>query len=366
MKFALWILPALPAAFYVGLCYAFRPILWGRREEIKSIMARGETFQAYLMACGLKSDEEMDAVLDAIFYRTFGWARYYLPLALLGATSFAATAITVVWSGLDLGLAAPLQEQIRALPSASIAGLAGAFIWGLYDAVRRCATVDLAPVTVHYVALRMLVAIVIAPMLTAAFADAARPFLAFTIGAFPIRELQDFIRGQARNKLNLTAQSEPVEQPTLHHLQGITSNMLQRLQDEGIHSVAHLAGADPIKLLLKTNIEWKVILDLIDQAILHGYVDEKIAALRRCGIRGAIELASLRADLSSNDAVARDRASRVTQAIANKLDEDFAAVSNMVRNVDEDVQVNLLRSLWGDESLGSEAREEPRAFSAAA
>ena len=50
--------------------------------------------------------------------------------------------------------------------------------------------------------------------------------------------------------------------------------MLQRLQDNGFESAEHLAGDDPIKMLLKTNVEWKVILDLIDQAILFGYVGE--------------------------------------------------------------------------------------------
>jgi hypothetical protein len=156
-----------------------------------------------------------------------------------------------------------------------------------------------------------------------------------------------------------------VEQPTLHLIQGMTPAMLQRLQNEGFEAAEHLAGADPFKLLLRSNLEWKVILDIIDQAILIGYVGEKIAKLRPLGIRGAIEVATVHDPLNDADRKVKEEANRLVSAMAASLDVPEPGVVNLVTNAYEDVQVNLIWDLWGDASLTRESGAEEAADAAA-
>ena len=132
----------------------------------------------------------------------------------------------------------------------------------------------------------MLVAPALAPLIGGAFTDALKSLLGFAIGTFPVVALQDFIKRQAKDKFNLAGSVEPTEGPTLNQLEGMTDGMLGRLLNEGYESVQQLASADPFKLLLKTNLDWKTVLDLIDQAILFNYTGPNGASLRTIGIRG--------------------------------------------------------------------------------
>jgi len=194
----------------------------------------------------------------------------------------------------------------------------------------------------------MLVAATLAPMVSGAFAESLRPLIAFAVGLFPTKEIFDFVRGQARKNLNLTISAQPTEKPNLHKLQGASEAMVGRLIDEGIESAAQLASYDPIKLLLRTNLQWKTILDIIDQAILFDYFGDKCEQLREFGIRGSIELASLHDDLADDDASIRAECGQLVARIASRLDVDEAAVRNAIRNAYEDIQVELLWDLWGD------------------
>ena len=93
----------------------------------------------------------------------------------------------------------------------------------------------------------MLVASILAPMISDAFTDSLRPLIAFAVGLFPTKEIFDFVRGQARKNLNLTTSSQPAEQANLHRLQGASETMVSRLVDEGIESAEQLASYDPFK-----------------------------------------------------------------------------------------------------------------------
>jgi hypothetical protein len=124
--------------------------------------------------------------------------------------------------------------------------------------------------------------------------------------------------------------------------------MVSRLIDEGIESAEQLASYDPFKLLLRTNLQWKTILDIIDQAILFDYFGEKSERLREFGIRGSIELASIQEDFTDDDAAIRAQCEQLVASIACRLEVEEIAVRNAIRNAYEDVQVELLWDLWGD------------------
>jgi hypothetical protein len=141
----------------------------------------------------------------------------------------------------------------------------------------------------------------------------------------------------------------------------MTDGMLGRLLNEGHESVQQLANADPFKLLLRTNLDWKTVLDLVDQAILFNYTGPNGASLRTIGIRGSIELATTEGDLRSDDDAVVAEAKKLVTVIATKLGQDEAGVRNLAKNAFEDVQVNLLWDLWGDEEVNKDQPEDESA-----
>jgi hypothetical protein len=360
----LWIVTLLPGIFYLVLSVNYRPLLDGRKAEISAIMGRGQTFQMYIQA--FASTKDRNAALASLYAESYGFKRYLFPLFELALLNWAAVTIILVKAGFPM-LPGDLQHILAKIPPESLAAVGGASLWGMYDSVERFQSIDLSPASLHYLALRLLLTPVIAYPVGMPFTDAAKLLVALAIGAFPVQTLLDFLKGQARSKLQLTGQPEPVEQPTLSKLQGMTPGMLQRLQSEGFEGAEHVAGADPFKLLLKTNLEWKVILDIIDQAILYDYVGDSIALLRPLGIRGSIEIATIKQSLDNS--AERDEAMKLVGAIAAVLKQDQTGVLNLIRNASEDVQVNLIWALWGETQIepepGTEAGKGDRKAAAA-
>lgn len=354
-NYLLWIAAVLPGIFYVVLCVVYRGLLDGRKAEIRAIMGRGSTFQKYIMAFST-SRMSRDETLASLFAESYGPRRYVTPVFELFLVNFVAVVIFLVKAGFSM-LPPDLQHIVAKVPPESLAALGGSMLWGMYESVQRFEILDLSPASLHYLALRVLLTPAIAPLFGAAFSDSLKYLIAFGIGAFPVQTILDFLKGQARSKLQITGQAEPVEAPTLHKLQGMTSSMLQRLQNEGFESAEHVAGADPFKLLLKTNLEWKVILDIIDQAILFDYIGEGMGLIRPLGIRGSIEIATIQQDLL--DEAQRDEALKLVAAIARVVNQDELGIRNLIRNAYEDVQVNLIWALWGETVLEapSEAKD---------
>lgn len=367
----LWLIIFIPSLFFIQVHSQYRSILHGKRNEVISIMNRGNTFSNYLKAfesVGHRKGESLERTLEGIFYRKYGRSRYYFPLWVNAILSGLFFLIVLVWVKAPMRIPADLSDTVRRLPLATIAGLAGAFIWGLYDVLRRFETVDLSPEALHSIWLRMLTASIIAPMASAPFTESLRPTVAFAIGLFPTKEVLDFVKGQARKQMGMTLSAQPAEPPTLHKLQGLSEGMIDRLLSEDIESAYQLATADPVKLLLNTNVEWKTILDLIDEAILFSYFDEGISSLRFFGIRGAIELASIQERLDGDDSMVRQQAEDLINSIATALGRPVPAIRNAVRNAYEDITVDFLWNLWGDigpedDEDGDEAAEEAEADS---
>jgi hypothetical protein len=171
-----------------------------------------------------------------------------LPIVINTLLTIAAGVITLIWSGLHVaGVPIDIEVAVRRLPSVVIAACAGAFIWGLYDVLSRYQSVDLSPVSLHFVWWRLLLAPPLGYLLGFLFSEPMKPLMGFVIGAFPVRTLRDYIKGLAKKNIKLDADAHPSEEPTLHKIQGMTKDMTDNLYGEGIQSTAHLAQADPIK-----------------------------------------------------------------------------------------------------------------------
>ena len=113
-------------------------------------------------------------------------------------------------------------------------------------------------------------------------------------------------------------------------------------------------------MLRRTNLEWRNVLDMMDQAFLLIYVGPPIAKLRAMGIRGAIEAAVLYQRLRS-ETDATGEAHVTLAAVAKALDSAPLVTQNLLHNLWEDPQVRVIWSLWYDDSggFGSPALPEP-------
>jgi hypothetical protein len=77
----------------------------------------------------------------------------------------------------------------------------------------------------------------------------------------------------------------------LMNVRGMHPEVVDRLEEEGIHDAITLAGADPLRLFRNTSYDLRQIINWIDHAILVATLPETWPTLERLGITGAIDLA---------------------------------------------------------------------------
>jgi hypothetical protein len=278
-----WAVILAPSLPYLLLALSYRRFL-NRKIEEASARLSDSLKRAYAMAYGdpsvKKSQED--------FYH---WRTYVTPLLIASVivASFAGVALSI--AGMPLpGVQEGIIKKMATTPIAVTTGALGAYLFGLDDLVRRHATADLSAAAFHSAWVRIAMASAVGGVLNGMLTPQAVAIpLAFAIGTIPLGAIWRF----AQEKASLRPDLGKFWEPDLHLLQGLTKDARDRLIQEGIDSVERLACADPVRLLFRTNIEWNVILDIVDQAMLINYVGEKIADLRQLGVRGSIEMADL-------------------------------------------------------------------------
>ena len=350
-KEMLLFLSMLPALLYPLVWAVYRKRLGQKRTDLKSILGSSGHIKKYRDLFGVDPDQ--------LFKNSFSLFIYIVPVTINAVGVWMLTLLFFERHQLPV-LSAQLSAFAIRLPRSVMAAFIGAFVWGMYDAMRRYRGVSLSPESLHLTWVRMLVAGSLAPMVStlgpAIFSGGFTDLIAFGLGALPINTLSDWLQGQMTT--NLKVSTSPTEPPTLQSLQGTTANLLTALSEADIDSTQDLAYADPLKLFLRTNIPWKVTLDLIDQALLVNYVGDKAKDLRRLGIRGSIELAALYEPLhpAAVTAPTSGNIKIVVARIAELLGEQVDAVFNLIDTCHFDFQVQFIGSLW-DGAYGSDAPE---------
>ena len=232
----------------------------------------------------------------ALYCREFGRRRYFLALAILLIVTLVET-IAVVQTGLfqirshtvalklcggpDLVAActgkpeyqkalAELTDHLVSntllLDATTVAGLVGAYMWVVQDAIRRMRSGDMLSSDVYWSALRMLIA---APLGLAisSLVPQQGGFVAFGIGAFPIEQISRLIRTLTAKLLGVTDDPD-TDGDEVKKLVGVNNDVAQRLIAENCSTVLELAKADPVWLMMRTNLPLEVVAELIDQAIV--------------------------------------------------------------------------------------------------
>lgn len=348
--FIYWVVVSAVGLPFVMIYLAYRRILFSKRVTVQQVMARRGVLQSYLKAfdrTAPDTTETQEKIVKLIFNLYYSTGSYLFGIAMNLMVSIAVTACIGVWVGLPLNLPTQLGLLAQKTSSTLAFSFAGAYIWNLYDLLKRYRSVDLTPAAFQFSWLRLLGACVAGPLISAGAASGLKDVIAFGVGVLPLQTIFEFFADAASKKMGTNSQ-RPAAGPTLHNLQGMTQDSLERMDEERIDSTATLAYTDPIKLFLKTDIEWVVVLDVIDQALLYGYIGDKLPVVRPCGIRGSIEAAIIYQRLQSGTPQEILEANAFIAILATKLDLSIPETLNLLRTVWEDCQVKLLWRLFGD------------------
>jgi len=363
-----WLVAIAAGSPFALLYCAYRRTLLGKRLTVQQVMIKKGVFKSYLDAFGLSNrlaaNTERVAtpqqVVEELFNLYYHWGSYAFGVVMNVVIVTLAVVCTLLHAKVPLALPGALTILAAQTPLTFSAAFAGAYIWNLYDLIRRYRGADLTPAAFQFSWLRMLAACLVGPLAGMAAAEGVKVITAFGIGVLPLQTMFEYFTNYASKRLGISTPQTPAAGPTLHNLQGMTTDMINRMEEEGIDSVAALAFADPMKLFLKTDIEWMVIIDFIDQALLFNYIGEKIPGLRPMGIRGSIEAAVIYERAKSNDADEQAAALEIIDIVATHLGQSKDEARNLVRTVWEDDQVNLIWNLFGESFSDSDEDNEGR------
>ncbi len=174
---------------------------------------------------------------------------------------------------------------------------------------------------------------------------AQKPFLYVAIGLFPEWALSA-VRSRARQLFQAPA---PGDQPlAIENVDGLDEDNSGRLAELGISDIQHLATADPREIAVTTLFPIRRVLDWIDQAILIGYVRERIVAFRKAGVRGAIDLAYLfeHATVVAGDTAQQVQAREMLERVITETGTGRGQLMVLGQSLSEDKQVDLIWRLW--------------------
>jgi len=340
---------------FVMIYFAYRRTLLGKRVMAQQVMAQEGVLESYLNTFGRtaisSSGQNLSAkdVVDALFNFYYSTGSYLFGIAMNVLVAIGVSTCIAVAAHVPLfNLAPDLTRLAGKIPPTLAFSFIGAYIWSLYDLLKRYRSVDLTPAAFQFSWLRMLGACVAGPLVSAGAADGIKNLIAFGIGVLPLQAVFEYFADVASKKMGTTVNQKQAYPPDLYKLQGMTLDSLDRMEEQRVDSAATLAYTDPIRLFLKTDIEWLVIIDVIDQALLYNYVGDKLGDLRPIGIRGSIETAIIYQRLCSSDQAEKDQANGLIALVAPKLGLSVAETLNLIRTVWEDGQVRLLSQLFGD------------------
>ena len=348
-------------SFGVGLGAALLPLLvvfvyfrrfTRRKEQIASRLERAD-------AAGTARDMRRETQMQHREWKTkldLDLPSYLYPTAI--ASVLAATGMVLIFTKYagDQTSSSELARLARLIPGAAVAGFAGAYIWSLYDLVDRFRILNLPVSTLHLVWFRLLLGPALG-VCAQQLGILGNPVVVFMVMAFPVASLTKWIQDQASQRAGIAAGA--TAPPLWELIQGLTPDVILRLGEAGVSNLTHLANQDPVNLMRRTNLDWRNVLDMMDQAYLATYIGDNISKWRAKGIRGSIEAAVLWCRLDRGDTASRSDAEAVTKSLAADLGIDETAVKNLLRNLWEDPQVDLIWSLWFDRDATGQ-REKDR------
>jgi hypothetical protein len=346
---------------FVMIYFAYRRTLLGKRLMAQQVLAQEGVLESYLNAFGRTAlaspgqNPSAKEVVDALFNFYYSTGSYLFGIGMNLLVAIGVSICIAVAAHIPLlNLAPGLAQLAGKIPPTLAFSFVGAYIWSLYDLLKRYRFVDLTPAAFQFSWLRLLTACVVGPLISAGATDGLKNLIAFSVGMLPLQAVFEYFADLASKQMGKTITQKQACPPDLYKLQGMTLDSINRMEERRVDSAATLAYADPIKLFLKTEIEWLVIIDVINQALLYNYVGDKLAILPPLGIRGSIEAAIIYQRLRFGHQAEKDEANALIAKLKDKLGLSQEETLNLIRTVWEDGQVRLLSHLFGDSFASNE------------
>jgi hypothetical protein len=170
--------------------------------------------------------------------------------------------------------------------------------------------------------------------------------IAFLLGAFPTTAIQKIARRFVAKKVDLGDIPES-PQSELQKIQGIDLINAEKLSSEGISTVLQLAYADPVKLAIRTNISFSVVVDYMSQALLWIYLTDDLPKVAKIGLRGAYEARTSWMDLEKPQSEAEGKLAKdLLLKAAARVGFDTIEMENIWQMVGLDPYTIFLCEVW--------------------
>jgi len=333
------ILVELPAVVFPFLFLAYLYRKKSKLLKFKNIFSQNAVIKEHYGNFKVGTNEF--CIKELFLSINFSKKEYYFPLCALFVTiSICSISIMFLIGGIDL----KSSYKPFLIKNEMAFAFIGAFVWGVHDIVERIRILDLTPYSLNAVWIRILISGVIGRIIyDFGFESTYISYMcAFAIGAFPISSLKYFIKKFANQWLKMGL-SINEDNSNFKYINGINPVTKRRLIEENINCPENLAYADPVLLHLRTNIEWKFIIDLIDQSLLKIYVGDEIVHFRKYGVRGAIEATNLFEDFNDEE---NGAPTKTIEELAGVLKIDKKCMIYLLKTVHDDLFIKFIRSLW--------------------
>lgn len=272
---------------------------------------------------------------EALYEKWYGRRLFFTPVAVVALTT--AIAVTaVVFTVLHRWAYLPCNPLFD-VPRTAMAAFAGAYMWVVNDFIWRARRLDFSPADVHWGTLRLAISV---PM-GYAFAGVVKDshlieFVAFALGAFPLEGLLAIMR-RLLMKTFVLKPTRDESRDDIVKLQGVNRDVVERLAKEDITTVAQIAYCDPVRVIMRSNLTFNFVMDIMNQALLWMYVQEWLEQIRPLGMRGAVEVEHIindvdrKAGTSAAEKAAKAKLEAAQKAEADAQAEDAAAVDATVK-----------------------------------
>jgi len=313
-------------------------------------------FKAFYASAHVPEDEaDATRLFNALYHDWYGRRFFIVPGIVYFLTMLLSISLTVFTLVQPASVAG---GPFGVVPNPAIAAMAGAFMWCVNDQISRSRRLDFSPSDLLWSALRMVIAVPLGYAFDALVPAAIAVFLAFALGAFPLTTLQVILRRLAAKYLGA---EDTVEQAgdKIICLQGIDTDIVERLRNEDVTTITQLAYCDPVRLTMRSNLTFTFVIDAMSQALAWLYFDDKLDLLRPIGLRGAIEFRHFVEDLDSTDqsagqvkltADALEAFPSVLRALSLEP-ADGAALRMTMREIAADPYTVFLSEVWDEAGL---------------
>jgi hypothetical protein len=236
-----WAIAFIPALLYVWLYYSYVEVIRNKREEITGLLARGGAMAGYIKAYGkqgFSGDHQDPGKIAAriLIRNNYAPLSYKRALAFTAFLTTLATVVAMARAGLPITLPHALVEFIvrsSAVP-AMLAGCAGAFVWGLYELLRRYGVGDLTPSVIYFTGIRLLVLAGVGPALSTVLKSQFSWAVAFGLGVIPLNTISEIASEPTRRALKLPVATAPRRDGFLSFIQGLNPEMIDRLNEADV------------------------------------------------------------------------------------------------------------------------------------